>query len=100
MITAEISVVPIGTESTSVSKFVAEAERVLNNFPDVKCKLTSMGTELQCDDPEELFEVLKEMHKAPFNLDTKRVYTVIKIDDRHDKQASMEEKVQSVMQKI
>lgn len=100
MITAEISVVPIGTHSTSVSKFIAEAEKILKNFPDVKNKLTAMGTELECKDIAELFEVLKEMHLAPFNMEAQRVYTVIKIDDRHDKEASMEEKVESVLQKV
>jgi len=75
MITAEISVVPIGTHSTSVSKFIAEAEKILKNFPDVKNKLTAMGTELECKDANELF-------------------------DRHDKEASMEEKVESVLQKV
>jgi len=100
MITAEISVVPVGTHSTSVSKFVAEAEKILKNYPDIKSKLTAMGTELECKDIDKLFEVLKEMHLASFNGEAQRVYSIIKIDDRRDKEASMEDKIQSVLQKV
>jgi len=100
MITAEISVVPIGTASTSVSDFVAEAEKVLKDYPQIKSKLTGMGTEIQCENSELLFEVLQKMHSAPFNKDAKRVYSVIKIDDRKDKNASLEDKINSVKSKI
>ena len=100
MITAEISVIPVGTQSTSLSKFIAEAEKILKKFPDVKNKLTATGTEIECKDANELFEILKEMHLAPFNMEAQRVYTVIKIDDRHDKENTMEEKIGSVLQKV
>ena len=100
MITAEISVMPLGTCSTSMSKFVAEAEKILKNYPDVRSNLTSMGTELECSDAEELFEVLLKMHLASFNNEADRVYTVIKIDDRRDKEATMEQKIESVRRKI
>jgi len=100
MITAEISIVPLGTASTSVSKFVAEAEKTLKKFPNIKTKLTAMGTELECNDINELFDALKEMHLASFNNEAQRIYSIIKIDDRRDKEASMEEKIESVLQKI
>jgi len=100
MITAEISVVPIGTSSTSVSDFVAEAGKVLQDYPQAVSKLTGMGTEIQCQDAGILFEILQKMHSAPFNKDVKRVYTVIKIDDRKDKEASLEQKISSVKAKL
>jgi uncharacterized protein YqgV (UPF0045/DUF77 family) len=42
--------------------------------------------------------VLK-MHAIPFGEGVKRVYTTVKIDDRRDKQITIESKVQSVMNK-
>lgn len=100
MATAEISIIPLGTGSTSISEFVAEAEKVLLKYPGVKSKLTGMGTELECDDMEVLFKVLKEMHQTPFTKGTKRVYSVIKIDDRRDKESTLETKVASVAEKL
>jgi uncharacterized protein YqgV (UPF0045/DUF77 family) len=40
--------------------------------------------------------VAKEMHEAPFALGIGRVYSVIQIDDRRDRESSLEGKVQSV----
>jgi uncharacterized protein YqgV (UPF0045/DUF77 family) len=34
MITAEISITPVGTCSTSISEFVAESEKILQKYTD------------------------------------------------------------------
>ncbi len=99
MVTAEISIIPIGTCSTSISDFVAETRKITDKFPKVNTTLTAMGTELECDEIETLFEIMKEIHQAPFKKEVQRVYTVIKIDDRRDKKASLEDKVNSVTSK-
>ncbi len=100
MATAEISVIPIGTDSTSLSEFVAQADRILSLHPEITSKITAMGTEIECDDIDRLFEVLKEMHTASFNGKALRVYSVIKIDDRRDKESTLESKIKSVEQKL
>ena len=100
MATAEITIIPIGTQSTSSSEFVVEAEKILKNHPDVKTKLTAMGTELECSDISKLFKVLEEMHNASFNEKAQRIYSVIKIDDRRDKESSLESKIESVEEKL
>lgn len=100
MATAEITIIPIGTGSTSTSDFVVEAERILADYPEVTNKLTGMGTELECNDVEKLFDVLKEMHLAPFNRGSQRIYSIIKIDDRRDKESTLEEKIASVSGKM
>ncbi len=100
MATAEITIIPIGTGSTSTSNFIAEAEKILKNYPDVKNKLTSMGTEIECDNIEKLFDILKEMHLATFNNDTQRIYSIIKIDDRRDKESTLEGKIEAVTSKL
>lgn len=100
MATAEISIIPMGTGSTSTSEFITEAEKILLRYPDIKNKLTAMGTELECPNIERLFSALKDMHLAPFNLGAGRIYTEIKIDDRRDRESSLEEKVASVTEKL
>ena len=100
MATAEITIIPMGTCSTSSGDFIADADRILLKYPEIKNKVTAMGTELECSDIEKLFEILKEMHLAPFNRKIQRIYSVIKIDDRRDKESTLENKVASVMKKL
>lgn len=100
MATAEITILPIGTESTSVSSFVAEADRILSKYPDVKNKITAMGTEIECSDVNKLFDVLREMHAASFNNKANRIYSIIKIDDRRDKESTLDSKIKAVREKL
>ena len=48
---------------------------------------------------EEVMECVLRMHEVPFHKGVGRVYTTIKIDDRHDKPATIEGKVRSVENK-
>ncbi len=45
---------------------------------------------------ERILELLQQMHEIPFTQGVKRVVTSISIDDRRDKQITMESKVQAV----
>jgi len=40
----DVGVIPLGTETPSVSKYVAEAIKVLKDEKGVKYELTAMGT--------------------------------------------------------
>jgi uncharacterized protein YqgV (UPF0045/DUF77 family) len=46
------------------------------------------------------FEVIRKMQEAVFAMGAQRVGTVIKIDDRRDKDAHMEDKIKSVEEKL
>jgi uncharacterized protein (TIGR00106 family) len=93
---AEISVVPIGTASTSLSKFVAGCDAILENTKGLNYRLTAMGTVVE--GPLDLIlSLVKQMHEAPFNQGVFRVLTTIKIDDRRDRDASMDKKLESVL---
>lgn len=98
MATLEVSIVPIGTGTTSVSEFIAEATRIAE-ASGLKTELTAMGTNLEGDLPE-LLKVALQMHESCFAKGVKRVYTVIKIDDRRDKESTLEGKVRSVREKL
>ncbi|MCS7139884.1 MAG: MTH1187 family thiamine-binding protein [Candidatus Nezhaarchaeota archaeon] len=99
MIIAQVSVSPIGTGSTSISNFVAEAVRVLKRS-GLNFTITPMGTILEAKNLKELFEAIESCHNALFNAGAKRVYTVILIDDRRDIERTMFDKVKSVEEKL
>lgn len=95
MIHADISVYPIGTDSTSVSFYVAKAIEAIKELK-IKYQLTPMGTILESENPERLFEASKTIIETIHRLGVKRVEVIIKIDSRTDKKQSMEDKLHSV----
>ncbi|TDO92008.1 uncharacterized protein (TIGR00106 family) [Halanaerobium saccharolyticum] len=99
MVIAELTVVPLGTESTSLSSYVAGCHEVLKNQNKVKYKLTPMGTILE-GELDDIFEITKKMHEVPFESGAFRVTTNLKIDDRRDKEAAMDKKINSVKEKL
>lgn len=99
MITAELTVIPIGTGDTSISNYVAVAVSVLDHI-GIEYKLSGMGTTIETDDPDKLFAAVKAVHEAVFEEGAMRVATHVKIDDRRDVEKTMAEKVASVREKI
>lgn len=96
---AEVTVVPLGTEDTSLSSYVADCQKVLEQEEGIEYQLTPMGTIIE-GDLDEIFEVVKKLHQVPFDQGALRVSTSLKIDDRRDKEASMEQKLNSVNNKL
>jgi uncharacterized protein (TIGR00106 family) len=94
----ELSVIPIGTNTTSVSRYVAEIHDVLEKEKDVKYQLNPMGTVIE-GRLDDLMRIVRELHEVPFKSGVRRVYTVVKIDDRRDKESHMEDKIRSVNEK-
>ena len=97
-VVAEISVVPLGTGSASVSDYVAACIDVLEKEKKVSYRLTPMGTIIE-GSLEEILEITRRMHEAPFFKGAVRVVTTLKIDDRRDKGLSMNGKLKSVKDK-
>ncbi len=96
----EISIVPLGTKTASVSKYVASSIEVLKKEKGVKYKLTSMGTIVEADSVVSLLRIASKMHNKVLNSGIKRVVTTIKIDDRKDKKLTMAKKIKSVRKKL
>ena len=96
---AEVTVVPLGTDDTSLSKYVAGCHKVLKDEKEIKYQLTPMGTILE-GELDRIFDVVKKLHQVPFDAGALRVSTSLKIDDRRDKNASMEQKIDSVESKL
>jgi uncharacterized protein (TIGR00106 family) len=99
MAIAEVSVVPLGTKTPSVSHYVARAVKVLEREKDIKYEITAMGTIIE-GDLDRILAVVKKMHEGAFGEGVARVLTTIKIDDRRDKAQGMKEKVNSLRKKL
>ena len=95
----EVSIVPVGTATPSVSRYVANAVQLLRGEPDVKYELTAMGTIIE-GKLARLLELAGKMHESAFEGGAKRVVTTIKIDERHDKPLTIEGKVKAVKDKL
>ncbi|WP_338473276.1 MTH1187 family thiamine-binding protein [Niallia sp. XMNu-256] len=98
MAIVDVTVIPVGTESPSVSHYVADIQKVLKKYEeqgDIRFQLTPMNTIIEGDLPK-LFEVIQAIHEVPFEKGLARVCTNIRIDDRRDKQRKMEDKVARV----
>jgi len=95
MIIAEISVVPIGTQTPSVSTYVAKAVDELRRL-GLNPELTAMGTIFEADDISLILEAFKAVHESVFAQGAIRVVTTLTIDERRDKEGSIKQKVRSV----
>ncbi len=102
MAIVDVTVIPIGTETASVSQYVADIHTILQSYKQegkINFQLTPMNTIIE-GELSILFEVIQAIHEAPFNQGINRVATNIRIDDRRDKIATMSSKLASVQTKL
>jgi uncharacterized protein (TIGR00106 family) len=102
MAIVDITIIPIGTETTSVSDYVAEIQKVLKTYQEekgIEFQLTPMSTIIEGELPV-LFETVQALHEAVFNKGIMRIATNIRIDDRRDKKSNMKSKLESVYNKM
>lgn len=100
MAIVDLTVVPVGTKTPSVSEYVAEIHNFLKNYEgEIKYQLTPMSTLIE-GDIKVLLDVIREIHELPFQKGVQRVCTNIRIDDRRDKENTMERKLKSVQSKL
>ncbi|KIL16089.1 hypothetical protein B4107_2268 [Bacillus safensis] len=98
MAIADVTIIPIGTETPSVSAYVADVQKILEGFQQegkIKYQLTPMNTLIE-GELSVLFEVIQRIHEAPFEKGLHRVATNIRIDDRRDQTTTLTSKLESV----
>ena len=95
---ANVTVIPLGTGSTSLSKYVAECVKEIEES-GIKHTLTPFGSVLE-GELNQIFDVIKKIHEVPFKHGVMRVATLINIDDRRDKKASADQKLKSVYERL
>jgi uncharacterized protein (TIGR00106 family) len=95
MATAELTVIGLGRSDASASEYVAEIQRRLAAQDKVGYELHAMGTNLE-GSTEDILALVSELHRVPFELGLPRVYSVLKLDERRDKEQTLADKVRSV----
>jgi uncharacterized protein (TIGR00106 family) len=102
MAIVDVTVIPLGTPTPSVSEYVAEMQKVLEMYKrdgKIDFMLTPMNTIIE-GKLSVLFEVIQAIHEVPFSKGIQRVATNIRIDDRRDKKRRMADKIASVQEKM
>jgi uncharacterized protein (TIGR00106 family) len=89
-------IAPVGIKSTSMGSYVAAAVAAMNEVKDLKCEITPMGTVMEADSLETIFEAVKAAHETLIVKGILRVESTLIIDDRRDKPRTMKDKVNSV----
>ncbi len=93
-----VSITPLGTATPSVSEYVVGCERILRES-GLRNELTAMGTLIE-GDLDQVLAVIRKMHESPFAQGALRVSTLVKIDDRRDKEHTIAGKMRSVREKL
>ncbi len=93
---AYFSIVPVGQQSTSLGSYVAAAIEAMNEVEGLTCEVTPMGTVMEADSLEIIFEAVNAAHEALADKGVVRVESTLIIDDRRDKPRTMKDKVNSV----
>ena len=96
MATADLTVLALGRPQVSASEYIAEIQRRLAAQDKVGYRMHAMGTSLE-GSTADILELVGELHAVPFEQGVPRVYSVLKLDERHDKpEQSLDDKVRSV----
>jgi len=93
--TADLTVIALGRADASASRYIAEIQRRLERQDAVRYSLHAMGTSLE-GTTANILAIVAELHAVPFELGIPRVYTVLKLDERRDREQTLEDKVESV----
>lgn len=96
---AEISVIPI-TGSSSMSEQVAAAFDAINKTEGIKATLTPLGTQVEAKDIDAVLNAIRAAHGAAQAAGAARIISSIRIDQRMDKDQTLEDKVRSVNSRL
>ena len=93
----DLCVVPLGV-GISVSKYIAECEKILNDA-GLETNLHAYGTNV-AGDWDDVFSAVRQCHERVHDLGAPRITTTIKVGTRTDRLQTIEEKIVSVQQKL
>lgn len=93
----DLCIVPIGV-GVSLSKYIAACEDILNQ-PGLKTSLHPNGTSIE-GEWDVVMAAVKACHEKVHGMGAPRVHTNIKLGTRTDREQSLEDKVQSVQDKM
>jgi uncharacterized protein (TIGR00106 family) len=98
---AEISIVPVGTSRTSISKEVAAAFDAIRKTKNIKTTvLTAMGTQIDASNMKSILNAIGAAHRAVKSTGAKRIISTIRIAERLDASRTLQREVESVTKKL
>jgi uncharacterized protein (TIGR00106 family) len=80
------------------SKYVAQCHKVLEES-GLKHVLTPMSTVIE-GDIDEVLKIIRAIQENMYQMGAERVYTMIRIDDRNDKDLTIKGKLKAVNEKL
>ena len=86
----------MATKTTSVSFHIAKAIESIQKIKNIRYEINPMGTVLESESIDVIYDASKKMMEAVHNLGVERVEIIIKVDSRKDKHIKMEEKIDSI----
>jgi len=98
-IVVDLRVIPIGTCTTSLSIYVAEAIKTLREL-GIRYNIHASGTNIEIETFEQLSQVLKRLTEVLSSMDIKRILIDISMDIRLDKENTIENKLESIKRKL
>ncbi|MFH1421858.1 MAG: MTH1187 family thiamine-binding protein [Planctomycetota bacterium] len=99
MIIAQLTVIPLGTATASLSKYVAGFQKELKKL-GFKPVLGAMSTTIEAKSMDKILKAVKRLHEMVFENGAFRALTSVTIDERRDKEGSINQKLNSVRKKI
>ena len=99
MATADLTVIALGRAEASASAYIAEIQRRLAGQDRVRYEMHAMGTSLE-GPTADILAVFGELHAVPFEMGIPRVYSILKLDERRDREQTLADKVESVRRRL
>jgi uncharacterized protein (TIGR00106 family) len=97
MAVAQITVLPFGV-GASISKYVGGAVKIIAES-GLKYELSAMTTVVE-GDVDSILALMKKVHESCFDTGAVRVLTSLSIDERRDKELTIESKKAAVRAKL
>ncbi|MCO7224054.1 MTH1187 family thiamine-binding protein [Pleionea sp. CnH1-48] len=96
-IIVDFCLIPIDV-GLSLSPYIAECEKILTQA-GLKIQLHAYGTNIE-GEWDQVFSAIKLCHQKVHDMGAQRITTTIKMGSRTDKEQTMEDKVNSVVNKL
>ena len=93
----DVCVVPLGV-GVSVSEYIAQCQRVIE-ASGLKHQMLPYGTNIE-GEWEAVFATVKACHQAVHDMGAPRITTTIKLGTRTDREQTMQDKMDSVHEKL
>lgn len=94
MLLAQLSVYPVGS-GVSLGKYVRKGVKIIEDS-GYTFQVGGMSTSIEVPDLQKLFELIERIRQAQLDEGAERIIIELKVDDRMDKAATLQGKIDSV----